>query len=188
MATAAQRPEDGPGDEGPVQITRYPNRRLYDRGRSRYVTLQEIADLVRDGKTVAVRDSKSGEDLTRSILTQIVLERHPERMELLPVAVLNAMIRANEATLSFLRDYFRQALAPLEIWQRTAALNPFTLPMTWMRSLLPEPPPAAAPTGEADAAALARRVADLERRLEELLGGAAKPPASRGKTPRGEGR
>jgi polyhydroxyalkanoate synthesis repressor PhaR len=191
MAEAEQPTEERPDPAATVAITRYPNRRLYDRNQGRYVTLQDIADLVRQGKTVAVRDSKTGEDLTRSILTQIILEHHPERMELFPVAVLNSMIRANGTTLMFLREYFRQALGYLELLQRSAAVNPFALPMAWMRTLLPEMPPGAdtadaTPNANADAAALTRRVADLEQRLAELLdaGQARRQAASPAKTRR----
>jgi polyhydroxyalkanoate synthesis repressor PhaR len=173
MMAAEQPTEDRPDPAATVPITRYPNRRFYDRNQSRYVTLQEIAELVRQGKTVEVRDSKTGDDLTRSILTQIILEHHPERMDLFPVAVLNSMIRANETTLMFLRDYFRQALAYLELLQRSASVNPFALPMAWMRTLLPQGPQVAdiaspAPTADDEPAALARRVAELERRLAEV--------------------
>src|SRR5689334_99411 len=116
--TATEQPaEAAPGDE-PVLITRYPNRRLYDRSRGRYVTLPEIAELVRQGRTVIVGDSKTGEDLTRPVLTQIILDQYPERMDLLPVSMLNAMIRANEAALAFLRDYLQQSLTYLEWLQR----------------------------------------------------------------------
>src|SRR5262245_48844890 len=74
-----EQPAESSSELEPVLITRYPNRRLYDRSQTRYVTLPEIAELVRKGRTVTVRDSKTGEDLTRSILTQIILEHHPER-------------------------------------------------------------------------------------------------------------
>jgi polyhydroxyalkanoate synthesis regulator protein len=57
MTATEQRPEGGPAEAEPVPITRYPNRRLYDRSQGRYVTLPEIAELVRRGKTVSVRDS-----------------------------------------------------------------------------------------------------------------------------------
>ncbi|HKI38684.1 MAG TPA: polyhydroxyalkanoate synthesis regulator DNA-binding domain-containing protein [Gemmataceae bacterium] len=185
MAAAEQRPEGGPVDPAPVLITRYPNRRLYDRSRGRYVTLPEIADMVRLGQTVTVRDSKTGEDLTRCILTQIILEHYPERMELFPVDVLNCLIRTNEGVLGFLREYFHHALAYLELLRRPATANPFLLPMDWVRAYLqnvappPNPPGAAPPTGEADVAALGRRVAELERQLEELQAGAEGAPEAR---------
>lgn len=55
-------------------IKKYPNRRLYDTSTSTYVTLAEVKQLVMNGESVAVRDAKSGEDLTRSILLQIILD------------------------------------------------------------------------------------------------------------------
>src|SRR5262249_54633549 len=77
-----------------VQITRYPNRRLYDRSQGKYVTLKDIEAVVQRGGNVVVKDSKTGEDFTRSVLTQIILENHPERMELFPVPLFHWMIRS----------------------------------------------------------------------------------------------
>ncbi len=155
----------------PVLITRYPNRRLYDRSQARYVTLPEIAELVRKGRTVVVRDSKTGEDLTRPILTQIILEQYPERMELFPVSVLNSIIQANGTALRFLREYLQQSLTYLELLQQPAAVNPLLMPLHWMKAFLPNSPagpPAPATEPEPDAATLLRRIAELERRLDEL--------------------
>ena len=108
---------EGPAADGPAVIVRYPNRRLYDRSEGRYVTLQEVEEKVRRGRTVTVRDSKTGEDLTRAVLTQILLERHPERMGLFPVSFLHLAIRANEAMLGLLTEYVRQSLAYAELLQ-----------------------------------------------------------------------
>jgi polyhydroxyalkanoate synthesis repressor PhaR len=180
MAENAQSTPSPAASAEPVPITRYPNRRLYDRKQGKYITLQEIADMVRQGQTVTVRDSRTGDDLTRAILTQIILEHHPERMELLPVAVLNSMIRANEATLAFLRDYFGQALAYLDLLQRSAAVNPLVLPLTWMKALFPNLPPAnpagAGPPPQGDTETLLQRIADLERRVEEQTRKPGKKP------------
>jgi polyhydroxyalkanoate synthesis repressor PhaR len=180
----------------PVLITRYPNRRLYDRSQARYVTLPEIAEMVRKGAIVTVRDSKTGEDLTRAILTQIILEHYPERMELFPVSVLSSIINANETAHRFLRDYLQQSLSYLEMIQQPAAVNPLLLPLHWMRSFLPNPaagpgaqvvpqapvPPAAPPAppappapamppAEVHTAALLRRIGELERRLDAVQTG-----------------
>src|SRR5215210_7820633 len=87
----------------PIAIRRYPNRRFYDRSRRRYVTLQEIEDLVLGGQTVEVRDSRTGEDLTRQILAQILLERHPEKMAMFPVAMLHSTLQANDLASEFWR-------------------------------------------------------------------------------------
>jgi polyhydroxyalkanoate synthesis repressor PhaR len=190
--TSTEQPVGHSPKPDPVPITRYPNRRLYDRGRGRYVTLPEIAELVRKGGTVTVRDSKTGEDLTRSILTQIILEHHPERMELFPVSVLNAIIQANDASLRFLREYLQQSLTYLELLRQPAAVNPLLLPIHWMRPFLPNPTPPpgpAPPAADAEATALLRRIAELERRLDELQGGAgtSEPAATPAGKPRGRG-
>jgi polyhydroxyalkanoate synthesis repressor PhaR len=186
MARAVEREAGEPTEAQTVSITRYPNRRLYDRTRARYITLQEIADLVRQGKTVTVRESKTGEDVTRSVLTQIILEHHPERMNLFPIDVLNSMIRANETTLGLLRDYFLQSLAYLKGLQQPSPFNPLAFPMAWMRTLLPNVPPTGTPAtsrSAVDAEALAARVAELERRLEEVQAGkTTRPSTRRGKT------
>jgi polyhydroxyalkanoate synthesis repressor PhaR len=149
----------------PIEIRRYPNRRLYDRSRRRYVTLQEIEQLVREGHTVVVRDSRTGEDLTRSILTQLLLERHPEKMEMFPVAMLHAILRANDLALEFLRGSLRQSLASLEALQKTppSVVNP----LDWMSALLPVWPPSPAAARDE---VLTRRIAELEDRLARLEG------------------
>jgi polyhydroxyalkanoate synthesis repressor PhaR len=182
MAADAPPTQSAAPETEPIPITRYPNRRLYDRSQGKYITLQQIADMVRQGKTVAVRDSRTGDDLTRAILTQIILEHHPDRMELLPVAVLNSMIRANEATLVFLRDYFGQALGYLDLLQRSAAVNPLVLPLTWMRALFPNlppsnPPPASQPPSDAEK--LMQRIAELERRVEAQTTREARKPGKK---------
>jgi polyhydroxyalkanoate synthesis repressor PhaR len=165
---------------GPVPITRYPNRRLYDRSRGRYVTLAEVAEMVRGGRSVTVRDSKTDEDLTRVVLTQIILDCCPERMELFPVGVLNALIRANEAVLGLLREQLRQSLAFLEVLQPPAAAAPPFLPAEWLRAWWPAPAAPAAP----DTSALLARVADLERRLDEMRAGKPRRQGRRRKPPR----
>src|SRR4051794_29446121 len=95
---------------GIVPIKRYPNRRFYDRSSSKYITLQEIEDLVRGGRTIEVRDSKNDEDLTRVVLTQILLERHPQRMDLFPIPMLHMMLQANDLALEFFRVFLRLSL------------------------------------------------------------------------------
>ena len=74
-------------------IKKYPNRRLYDTSTSTYVTLIEVKQLVMDGESVAVRDAKSGEDLTRSILLQIILEEEAGGSPIFTEAVLRNIIR-----------------------------------------------------------------------------------------------
>src|SRR3954452_22604109 len=155
-----------------ISIRRYPNRRLYDRQSRRYITLQDLEDLVKEGKKIEVRDSRTGEDLTRAILTQILLERHPEKMEMFPVAMLHGILQANDLVLEFFRSYLRQSLAILEQMQQPATpLAPFLTPIDWMRAMIPAtlpftPAPARAPEPSPPLAEnLAARIAELEDRL-----------------------
>lgn len=74
-------------------IKKYPNRRLYDTQSSSYVTLSEIKQLVMEGQSFVVRDAKSGEDLTRSLLLQIILEEESAGVPMFTEAVLSNIIR-----------------------------------------------------------------------------------------------
>ncbi|MEM1285445.1 MAG: polyhydroxyalkanoate synthesis repressor PhaR [Cohaesibacteraceae bacterium] len=74
-------------------IKKYANRRLYNTGTSTYVTLDDLADMVKAGEDFAVQDAKSGEDLTRSVLTQIIFEQESRGTNLLPITVLRQLIR-----------------------------------------------------------------------------------------------
>jgi polyhydroxyalkanoate synthesis repressor PhaR len=74
-------------------IKKYPNRRLYDTDTSSYITLTEIKNLVMDSESFLVRDAKSGEDLTRSILLQIILEEEANGSPMFTAPVLSNIIR-----------------------------------------------------------------------------------------------
>lgn len=79
--------------EGPVTIKKYANRRLYNTGTSTYVTLEDLATMVKNGEEFAVYDAKSGEDITRSVLTQIIFEQeNKEGQNLLPIKFLRQLI------------------------------------------------------------------------------------------------
>ncbi len=79
-------------DEAPIRIRKYANRRLYNTNSSSYVTLADLAQLVRDGADFIVEDAKSGEDLTRAILTQIIVDEEQNGANLLPVSLLRRII------------------------------------------------------------------------------------------------
>jgi polyhydroxyalkanoate synthesis repressor PhaR len=80
--------------EGPVTIKKYANRRLYNTGTSTYVTLEDLATMVKNGEEFAVYDAKTGEDITRSVLTQIIFEQeNKEGQNLLPINFLRQLIR-----------------------------------------------------------------------------------------------
>ncbi|PZN94826.1 MAG: polyhydroxyalkanoate synthesis repressor PhaR [Hyphomicrobiales bacterium] len=81
-------------DKEPTVIKKYANRRLYHTGTSSYVTLEDLAGLVRGGEDFVVYDAKSGEDITRSVLAQIIFdEEAKDGQNLLPIAFLRQLIR-----------------------------------------------------------------------------------------------
>lgn len=81
------------GSDKPVVIKKYANRRLYDTGRSSYVTLDDLCEMIKDGYEFVVYDAKSGDDLTRSVLTQIIVEQEGKgEQNLLPVNFLRQLI------------------------------------------------------------------------------------------------
>jgi polyhydroxyalkanoate synthesis repressor PhaR len=80
--------------EAPITIKKYANRRLYNTGTSTYVTLEDLATMVKEGDDFVVYDAKSGEDITRSVLAQIIFEQeNKEGQNLLPINFLRQLIR-----------------------------------------------------------------------------------------------
>lgn len=78
----------------PITIKKYANRRLYNTGTSTYVTLEDLAGMVKKGEDFVVYDAKTGEDITRSVMTQIIFEQeNKEGQNLLPIAFLRQLIR-----------------------------------------------------------------------------------------------
>ena len=80
-------------DKEPTTIKKYANRRLYNTGTSTYVTLEDLADMVKNEEDFIVFDAKSGEDITRSVLTQIIFEQENKGQNLLPITFLRQLIR-----------------------------------------------------------------------------------------------
>jgi polyhydroxyalkanoate synthesis repressor PhaR len=78
----------------PITIKKYANRRLYNTGSSTYVTLEDLAQMVKSGEEFVVQDAKSGEDITRSVLAQIIFDQEAkEGQNLLPITFLRQLIR-----------------------------------------------------------------------------------------------
>ena len=94
-----------------VKLKKYANRRLYDMGKSAYVTLNQVADLIRQGRQVEVVDAKTKEDVTASILSQIILEEAKNKNILLPVPVLHLIIQYGDNVLGeFFEKYLQQMI------------------------------------------------------------------------------
>lgn len=80
-------------EKEPTTIKKYANRRLYNTGTSTYVTLEDLAEMVKAGEDFVVFDAKTGEEITRSVLTQIIFEQENKGQNLLPIAFLRQLIR-----------------------------------------------------------------------------------------------
>jgi len=166
-----------------IVIRKYENRRLYDATHSRYVNLDDIAQFIREGLEIQVLDARTGEDLTRVILTQIIVENAKDRDSALPLDLLHQLVLASGRAgqegfaryLSGVFDSYRQAY---DAFQRGLehARPPLT-PLDFVQSFFPSAaPPAAAPErSEAEVEELRRRVEELER----IVSRAKKKPASR---------
>ncbi|MDJ0873700.1 MAG: polyhydroxyalkanoate synthesis regulator DNA-binding domain-containing protein [Desulfobacterales bacterium] len=95
--------------EEPRIYKKYANRRIYDTHASAYVTLEELADVVRQGGEVKIIDAKTKEDVTAFILTQIVLEQAKRKNALLPSPVLHLIIQyGDNVLLEFFETYLQQ--------------------------------------------------------------------------------
>lgn len=164
-------------DDIPLAIKRYPNRRYYAAGStSKYISLQDIEALVQAGHTVEIRDSQTGDDVTRTVLTQIIMERHPEKMLLFPTDMLHCILRSNDVMSGFLRDYFRHSLTYLDYLKQHGTNSPSSLvqPMHWVKAWLDgiaatnTTATSTQATPDAESARLSARVEELEERLKQL--------------------
>jgi len=84
--------EKGGGETAPVVIKKYANRRLYNTATSSYVTLDDLALMVKGGREFVVYDAKTDEDMTRAVLTQIIVEEEKKGQNLLPISFLRQLI------------------------------------------------------------------------------------------------
>ena len=98
-------------DEEPIVIKKYANRRLYNTATSSYVTLDYLSEMVKNGDDFVVYDAKSGENITRSVLTQIIFEEENKGQNLLPVQFLRQLIKFYGDNLqSFVPSYLEMSM------------------------------------------------------------------------------
>jgi polyhydroxyalkanoate synthesis repressor PhaR len=114
-------------------IKKYPNRRLYDTDTSTYITLTEVKQLVMDSESFVVRDAKSGEDLTRSILLQIILEEEANGSPMFTPEVLGNVIRFYGHTMQgFMGGYLEKSIqAMMEVQARLGEQSKSLTPEMW---------------------------------------------------------
>lgn len=97
--------------DAPITIKKYANRRLYNTATSSYVTLDHLSQMVKDGVQFAVFDAKSGEEITRAVLTQIIVEEESKGQNLLPVSFLRHLISFyGDSLQGLLPSYLEQSM------------------------------------------------------------------------------
>ncbi|MXO93191.1 polyhydroxyalkanoate synthesis repressor PhaR [Erythrobacter arachoides] len=176
---------------GPVIIKKYANRRLYNTSSSSYITLDDLAAMVREEVDFQVLDAKSGNDITHSILTQIIMEEEANGEHMLPVSFLRQLIgmygnsmqammppyleasMANfQSNRETMRDAFKTNMAP-EVFARMAETN-MAMFQAAAAAFMPgakQSPAAAAGTdsaGRDDIDALRAQMAEMQRKLDKL--------------------
>jgi|TARA_B100000614_G_scaffold261114_2_gene289769 polyhydroxyalkanoate synthesis repressor PhaR len=98
-------------DDDVIVIKKYANRRLYNTATSSYVTLDNLCEMVKQGKEFVVRDAKTGEDITRSVLTQIIFEEEGKGQNLLPINFLRQLIKFyGDSLQSFIPSYLEMSM------------------------------------------------------------------------------
>jgi polyhydroxyalkanoate synthesis repressor PhaR len=187
--------QDTPSGER-VVIKKYANRRLYNTASSSYVTLEHLSEMVKTGVDFVVYDAKTNEDITRTVLTQIIFEEESQGQSLLPIQFLRQLIGFyGNSMQAFLPSYLELSLATFaqqqeqlrnqlsvlgqgagigayedQVRQNLAlfdrAMKMFS-PFAFAKA--PEPPPAPAPRAEPEPSpSQAEAMAELRRRMEEM--------------------
>lgn len=168
-----------------VVIKKYGNRRLYDTSASHYVNLEDIATLVRNGTDVQVIDAKTGEDLTRTTLTQVIVENAKGEPAGLPLELLKQLVvTSDQVGQEFLTWYLKSAFDAYQRLQHTiqgglsevqhAALSPLSVMKKFVGEKTEED------TAPNELEQLRQRLVELESRLKPT----AKPSGKKSKRPR----
>ncbi len=173
--------------EKPLLIKRYASRRLYNTETSDYVTLEDIAGFIRDGRDVQIVDLKSGDDLTRQYLLQIVAENESKGQSVLPINVLTDLVRsyttqATSVVPQFLAASFEMFRDSQSKWlENVNSMNPMAKGLEAMQAQQEafmkamagkgvEGEDAAAPTGQSkdDLDAIKRQLTELQAQLAKM--------------------
>jgi polyhydroxyalkanoate synthesis repressor PhaR len=151
-------------------IKRYSNRKLYDTQESRYVTLEELEELIRAGKEISVVDVSTGEDLTSVTLAQIILEKERNHRTALPPSFLHQLIKHGEVWQDFVQKSFRSSLESIITSQREVdrVFREWASRGGWAVPHAPEPTTDAKADKPADADSLKDEVVALREQLRAL--------------------
>jgi polyhydroxyalkanoate synthesis repressor PhaR len=174
-----------------VVIKKYGNRRLYDTYGSRYVNLDDIAALIRQGKDIQVLDARSGDDLTRLTLTQIISEDVKEKPSGLPLELLRQLIVASDrASQEFISWYLNSAMDAYKKVRHamqdriTDVQSAVFSPLDTVRRLISGEPGTRPAESQSELETLRQRVAELEALLSRSVPPRRKRAATTKKTKR----
>lgn len=178
--------------DAPVVIKKYANRRLYNTESSSYVTLDHLCQMVKQGTSFEVQDARTGEDITHSVLTQIIFEEEAKGQNLLPIAFLRQLIRLygdpmqafvpgyldlSMETFTKNEDEMRRRIASAfgggqEVAEQLARQNMavFERAMQMFTPHMVEelPPPPSQPPSAGDLSELKSEIEEMRRQLAEL--------------------
>lgn len=187
-----------PAKDDPVIIKKYANRRLYNTGTSTYVTLEDLAEMVKKGEDFTVQDAKSGEDITHPVLTQIIFElENRQGQNMLPIPFLRQLISfygdqmqmvvpsfLEQSMIAFAKEqeHFRAQMkdamgkSPMEMMQMTTSMKALEeqtrrnieMFQNAMRMFTPFPQQAGAPAEDAEPPAATERGDDLMELKEQI--------------------
>lgn len=194
MARKAQ--DDTKANSGEtIVIKKYANRRLYNTASSSYITLEDLARMVRENVEFAVFDAKSGEDITHSILTQIIMDEEANGEQMLPVSFLRQLIGMyGNSMQAMMPSYLEASMANFrdnqtkirEAWEKGIQSNPIAAlhetNMAMMRAAAetfipgmpgskpktPKPDAPANDSSSAELAALREQMAAMQKKLDDL--------------------
>jgi polyhydroxyalkanoate synthesis repressor PhaR len=154
----------------PYVIKRYSNRKLYDTQESRYVTLDEIEEMIRAGREVQVLDATTGDDLTSVTLSQILLETERSRRGGLPASFLHQLIKHGEAWQEFVQRSMRASLEGIITSQREMdrVFRDWATRAGWPAVLARPEPRRDASAAESETEKLREEVAALREQLRSL--------------------
>src|SRR2546426_10968651 len=151
-------------------IKRYANRKLYDPQASRYVTLEELEEMIRAGREIAVTDATTGEDLTAMVLAQIILEKARSRRPSLPTAFLHQLIQYGEAWQDFAVASLKTSLEGIMTSQREAEriLREWAAGCGWMPPAQPVPEAGTTPPASPELNGLRQGKALLREEIQKV--------------------
>jgi polyhydroxyalkanoate synthesis repressor PhaR len=189
----AKRTSDG----GPIVIKKYANRRLYNTDTSSYITLEDLAKMTRENVDFSVIDAKSGDDITHTILTQIIVEQESTGEQMLPVSFLRDLISMyGNSMQAMMPSYLEASMASFrknreqlhEAFQKGVEANPMARMVETNLKLMQnaaevfmpgnkpssrQPPaakPAAEPVSRDELAQMREQMAAMQKKLDELDG------------------